>query len=174
VKRIDLTGRRFGRWTVGAYVGGGKLCAWACICDCGKRVAVRGAELRGGRSKSCGCLHRELTKSRATKHGMCGTPEYNSWAAMMARCYNPQHAAYENYGGRGISVHEDWHEILSWVADVQTRPPGCSLDRIDVNGDYEPGNVRWADAKQQVQNRRPPRKRKLKPAQPPPLNDPPF
>ena len=96
---------------------------------------------------------------------------------MMARCFDPQHVAYENYGGRGITVYEDWHSILAWFADVGERPPGCSLDRIDPNGNYEPGNVRWADRKQQRHNRRPPRKRatvKRRQVEPPHLDEPPF
>jgi hypothetical protein len=174
LRRIDLTGKRFGRWTVRAYAGDRK---WSCLCDCGARVIVDGNELRRGSSKSCGCRRRELAKARATKHGMSGTPEYNSWSAMMARCFNPRHPHYENYGGQGISVYEDWRSILGWFADMGTRPPGCSLDRIDPNGNYEPGNCRWADRKQQRQNRRPRRATvavKRCQVEPPPLDDPPF
>jgi hypothetical protein len=183
LRRIDLTGKRFGRWIALAYVGG-KYSAWSCICDCGARAIVRGTMLRAGQSRSCGCLHRELTKARFTKHGMSGTPEYNSWNAMMQRCFNPRTAGFEHYGGRGITAYEDWHSILGLFADVGPRPPGYSLDRIDVNGNYEPGNVRWADAKQQRQNQRPRRAKRaavkrrqaLKQAEPlpPPLDDPPF
>jgi hypothetical protein len=112
---------------------------------------------------------------------MHGTPEYNSWVAMMARCYNPRHVAYEYYGGQGITVYEDWHSILAWFADMGERPAGCSQDRIDPNGNYEPGNVRWADRKQQRQNQRPRRakraalkRRQVKPLPPLQLEDPPF
>jgi hypothetical protein len=114
ISRIDLAGKRFGRWSVVAYAKDGK---WSCVCECDTRAVVRGSQLRGGKSKSCGCLKRELTKVRATKHGMSGTPEYSSWRAMMERCYNPRHPHYENYGGRGIVVRKDWHSILSWFAD---------------------------------------------------------
>jgi hypothetical protein len=174
-KRIDLTGRRLGRLAVCVYTG---RKYWFCICDCGTRVVVQGGSLRGGRTKSCGCLR----KDRSTKHGMSGTPEYSSWKAMMARCYNPCHVAYENYGGRGISVCDEWHSVEAFFADMGERPPGCSLDRIDPNEIYRPGNCRWSDTKQQNQNRRPWRRRmrtavkrrKVKPLPPPPLDDPPF
>jgi hypothetical protein len=140
-RRIDLTGQRFGCWTVIAYVGRSH---WLCVCDCGARVIVDGGNLRRGGSKSCGCLGRELTKTRATKHGMYGSPEYISWQHMKARCFDPQHVAYEHYGGRGISVCEDWaRSFEAFFADMGSRPPGCSLDRNDPNGNYEPSNCRW-------------------------------
>ena len=97
----------------------------------------------------------------------------------MARCFDPRHPHYENYGGRGITVCEDWHSILEWFADMGERPPGCTLDRIDPNGNYEPSNCRWADAKQQRHNQRPRqaraavKRRQVEPL-PPPLDDPPF
>jgi hypothetical protein len=99
---------------------------------------------------------RELAKARVTKHGMYRSPEYQSWLAMKARCSNPNNSGFEYYGGRGISVCEEWSKnFLAFFADVGPRPgPGFSLDRIDVNGSYAPGNVRWADGKQQIQNRR--------------------
>lgn len=175
VKTIDLIGKRFGRWTVLAYVGGRDR-AWSCVCDCGARVVVRGASLRKGQSRSCGCLQRERASARKI-HGLWGTPEYNSWVAMMRRCFNPHATGFEDYGGRGITVCEEWHSIAAWFADMGPRPPGCSLDRIDPNGNYEPGNCRWADAKQQSQNRRPRRARtavKRRQTEPPPLDDPPF
>jgi hypothetical protein len=108
---------------------------------------------------------------------MWGSPEYNSWKAMMARCFNPQHPAYERYGGQGITVYEDWRSVLGWFADMGPRPAGCSLDRIDNDGNYEPGNCRWATAKQQIHKRRPRRKSatvKRRQVEPPPLAVPPF
>ena len=170
--RIDLIGRRFGRLVVTAYA---QRSRWSCICDCGARVVVNGRYLRAGQRKSCGCLW-SLWR-HTTKHGMSGTREYWSWIAMMRRCFDPRHPAYENYGGRGITVCEDWRSILAWFADMGERPAGCSLDRIDPNGNYEPGNCRWADAEQQTQNRRPRKARaavKRRQVEPPPLDDPPF
>jgi hypothetical protein len=168
---IDLTGKRFGRWTVVAYARGQK---WHCVCDCGTRRVVRGQCLRTGESRSCGCLHKELVKARHTKHGMCGSREYHSWQSMKARCLNPNNPNYEKYGGRGIRPCEEWLPFVPFFADMETRPPGCSLDRIDVNGNYEPSNCRWADAKQQARNQRPRRARTVKRRKPPPLDDPPF
>jgi hypothetical protein len=156
---IDLTGKRFGRWLVIAYAGRSH---WLCICRCNTCTIVDGANLRRGTSNSCGCLSRERAKARATKHGMYGTPEYCSWQHMKQRCLNPRHPRFESYGGRGILPYEDWLSFIPYFADTGTRPPGCSLDRIDVNDGYTPSNWRWADAKQQAQNRRPQRKRRSK------------
>jgi hypothetical protein len=179
-KLIDLTGRRFGRWLVTAYAHGSRLGAyWRCICDCDACRVVNGHELRRGGSKSCGCLQREQASARCKTHGMSKTMEYVCWQQMRARCFNPHHRAFENYGGRGISVCEPWaNSFEAFFADMGTRPEGCSLDRIDVNGNYEPGNVRWADSKTQTQNRRPRRVqaavKRCRPEPLRPLDDVPF
>jgi hypothetical protein len=155
--RIDLIGKRFGRLLVIAYAGAGKW-AWSCVCDCSTCRVVRGDLLRGGITRSCGCLR----KDRLTTHGMSGSREYRSWKSMKARCLNPNEPGFKYYGGRTvpITIYPDWiPSFTAWFADAGLRPLGCSLDRIDVNGNYEPGNIRWSDAKQQSQNRRPPRKR---------------
>lgn len=151
-KVIDLTRQKFGRWLVIAYAGKSK---WSCVCSCGARADVDGRHLRGGQSKSCGCLTRE----RVTKHGMADTREYQSWEAMKSRCFNPNSPDYGYYGARGISVCAEWLSFEAFFADMGPRPEGCSLDRINVNDDYRPGNVRWADAKQQRRNQRPPKLR---------------
>jgi hypothetical protein len=174
-KRIDLTGKRFGRLVVPAYAGGEK---WFCVCDCGVRVVVRGDRLREGKTKSCSCLRRELLKARATKHGMSRSREYRSWTSMKSRCFDPRATGFEFYGGRGILVCERWaNSFEEFFADMGTRPAGRSLDRINPNGNYGPGNCRWADTKQQAQNRRPQRAHtaaKRRQIEPPPLDDPPF
>jgi hypothetical protein len=176
-KRIDLTGKRFGRWTVLHYAGNQK---WFCVCDSGTARAVDGWNLRSGQSKSCGCLRSELTQKRFMTHGMSKTSEYWIWRAMKQRCLNPRATGFEFYGGREIpiTVYEDWLSFVPWFADAGSRPPGCSLDRIDNNGNYEPGNIRWTDARQQAQNRRPRRATatatRARPKRPPDDDLPPF
>lgn len=183
---IDLSGRRFGRWTVLGSAGNNRWGhrTWLCLCDCpcGTRAVVCGNDLRRGRSKSCGCLKRELTRKRSTKHGMRWSREYQSWISMKQRCLNPRRTDFRDYGGREppVTIYPDWLSFTPWFADRGPRPPGCSQDRIDPNGNYEPGNVQWADAKQQARNRRPQRaraavkRRRQLERSPPHLDPPPF
>jgi hypothetical protein len=147
-KLIDLTGKQFGRLVVTAYA---ERKRWSCICDCSARVVVHGRHLRGGATKSCGCLTREAN----TKHGMCGSREYHSWKSMKQRCLNPRHPRYKDYGGRGIGFCEEWSSFVPFFAAMGECPPGRSLDRIDNDGDYTPSNCRWATPFEQVHNRRP-------------------
>lgn len=124
--------------------------SWNCLCSCGKEVVVRGSSLRTGKTKSCGCQ-----KGKPT-HGMTGTSEYQAWVNMRSRCYDEKNTYYKDYGGRGIQVCPEWiNSFSNFIAHVGLKPsPEYSLDRIDVNGDYSPGNVRWATGKQQVRNTR--------------------
>jgi hypothetical protein len=174
---IDLAGKRFGRLVVGAYVGDGK---WSCTCDCGTVVVVRGYDLRGGDTKSCGCLARELSRARLTTHGMSRSREYRTWQGMKQRCLNPRAPNFDNYGGRGIPIYADYiPSFEAWFADAGPRPLDTSLDRPDVNGGYLPGNMQWADAKQQARNKRLRRKsttvKRRQPEPPSSLDDdPPF
>jgi hypothetical protein len=162
VTLIDLTGQRFGRWCVIAYAGTNKRrsAQWECACACGAHGIVDGWHLRSGQSQSCGCLQRELVRVRSTKHGMSNSPEYYSWQSMKQRCSKSYATSYKYYGALGISYCEDWHSFIGFFAYMGVRPAGCSLDRIDPNGNYKPGNCRWADAKQQRQNRRLPKRRR--------------
>lgn len=152
----DLTGRQFGRLTVLARgddwtspTSTARQVRWICRCTCGSEVLVLAASLRRG-TKSCGCLVRDLP----TTHGMYGTPTYLSWAAMIARCTRPRHKKWSHYGGRGITICDRWRDFPNFLADMGERPAGHTLDRIDVDGNYEPGNCRWATPTQQRSNRR--------------------
>lgn len=139
---------------------------WECICSCGSTTIVEGRLLRNGHTQSCGCLQRERTKennklnpSRLT-HGhtrnRTKSPTFNTWQAMITRCTNPQNKNYRYYGARGIKVHQPWLDSFEeFLEDVGERPEGKTLDRIDCNGHYEPGNVKWSTQLEQIHNRRP-------------------
>lgn len=158
MKRNDLAGQQFNRLTVLDVHGvcKKKNVLWRCQCECGGTAIAYAYDLRSGRVKSCGCLVKEglhVVHGRA-RAGIKRDPLYSVWAAMMQRCYNPKDRNYKNYGGRGIQVHERWHNFLNFYADVRPRPSGLSLDRIDNNRGYAPDNFRWATPAQQSLNRR--------------------
>lgn len=154
---LELTGQRFGRLTVLECVGKDDWhhTIWRVRCDCGNVLNVRGSHLTSGNTKSCGCYNLERSKQLHTKHGYSYHPLYSTWYNMIHRCVNPDNSNYENYGGRGITVCDRWkNSFEAFIEDVGDRPEGATLDRIDVNGNYEPGNCRWADSHTQITNRR--------------------
>lgn len=153
----DLTGKTFGRWTVlRREENRGKAVFWECSCICGKIKTVSGSHLKCGRTLSCGCLQKERAAECATKHGEHGIPEYVAWKNMISRCYNPKNDHYHLYGGRGISVYDGWrNDFSTFFEHIGKRPTQKhSVDRIEVNGNYEPGNVRWATHDVQAHNKR--------------------
>ena len=166
----DLTGQRFGRLVVICREGSTNLgCAtWYCRCDCGRESIAEGAKLRKGNTKSCGCLHDEAARERRTKHGKSGTRLNAIWKAMHQRCHNPSNKDYNRYGGRGITVCDEWlHDFQAfydWSMENgydENAPYGqCTIDRIDNDKGYSPDNCRWVDAKTQCNNKSNNRKEK--------------
>ena len=165
---VVKAGDRFGRlvWE-GHKWWNGRATVYAFRCDCGSLINRTKYQVKINKSKSCGCLKREQWESAKLKrkqskvyrmemHGWRNTPEYLVWQAMKARCHRKSHKAWDNYGGRGISVCEEWRQsFTSFIKCVGPRPsPEYSLDRIDNDRNYEPGNVRWATRSEQAKNRR--------------------
>ena len=150
----DLTGMQFGRLGAVKYLGSiNRKSRWLCACSCGKETVVVYQHLVNGHTQSCGCIHTEMLKARAT-HGMRHTPEYDTWMHLIQRCTNRKNTSWPDYGGRGIAVCDRWKKFENFFADMGSRPSGKSLDRINNNGGYEPGNCRWATSLEQNRNRR--------------------
>lgn len=177
-KKIDLTGKVFGRLRViqdsGERRTVDKVIMWRCKCDCGNIVFIDGKSLRRGDTKSCGCLNKEKSRKRIiqlnksgihinNKYGVThghasvggkSSPTYNSWFGIIQRCENKNNKDYKNYGGRGITVCEQWHRFENFLKDMGIRPPLLSIDRINNDAGYSPDNCRWATPSQQNLNRR--------------------
>jgi hypothetical protein len=137
---IDITGNRFGRWRVLAvhperdrWEGRGRrytAIRWLCRCDCGTTRVVLGNSLRMGKSKGCGCGPREKIKKVLTKHGLYKSRAYRIWQNMQSRCFNPNASSYDYYGGRGITVCEDWRDFRNFFADMLNPPPNLSIESM--------------------------------------------
>lgn len=170
-KKMDLTGQRFNRLVVIHEVepvrhpNGKPSRRYLCLCDCGRRTISMVTMLRNGEKQSCGCLHKDILADTSIKrrythgHAKKGrlSATYKSWINMNHRCMRTSGHHYEHYRGRGIIVCDRWKGkfgFLNFFEDMGERPEGTSIDRIDVNGNYEPSNCRWATTAIQVRNRR--------------------
>ena len=159
MRKIDITGKRFGKLVVVREDGQDKRGEyyWLCKCDCGNEKRVSSYKLRNGNTKSCGCLQTEHRKTGIhKKHGMSNTKLYTIWLNMKHRCYDETNIMFKNYGGRGITVCNEWLNSFEAFSDWASRfgyAEGLSIERIDVNGNYEPSNCKWIPKKQQYLNR---------------------
>lgn len=155
----DLTGQRFGKLCVIRKIGKDKygISQWECLCDCGNLTAASISNLRNGNTTSCGCYGRQRKSDANSTHRKSGTRLHRIWKAMHTRCYNKNFFAYKYYGGRGISICDEWlHDFQAFHdwAIANGYADNLTIDRIDVNGNYCPGSCRWATMEEQNQNKR--------------------
>ena len=160
-------GSRHGRMVVKGYSHAiGYRHYFICECDCGSQFTSSWDSIRVGHTLSCGCLHKELTSRRSTTHGLTNHPLYSTWKGMKTRCLNANSQDYQHYGGRGITICQQWAESFEcFLADMGPRPDGFTVERLDNNGPYDPDNCIWASRSTQMFNTRHSRKNKMQPSE---------
>lgn len=153
---VDLIGQKFGRlFVIQRSENRNRRATWLCICECGNKTVVRSDSLRCHYTESCGCLQRGINTERCTTHGESESLTYRTWKAMKQRCENPKNERHKYYGGRGITICERWNKFENFLEDMGKKPsPKHSIERMDVNGNYEPDNCKWATVETQSKNRR--------------------
>ena len=128
---------------------------YRCLCDCGTEIIAQRPNLKRGATKSCGCWKKETAGQHVVKHHMSNSPEHRIWVGIRKRCTNPKDTGFHLYGGRGVKICDRWDDFKNFYEDLGPRPsPQHSIDRINVNGNYEPGNCRWATPLEQGHNTR--------------------
>lgn len=156
----NLVGKKYGYLTVIEYAGKTKKyeSLWLCKCDCGNSKITRGNRLKAGTCMSCGCYQKKQVSKSATKHGYSKTKLYKLWAGILQRCENSKSLNFNNYGYRGISVCDEWHDFLTfreWAyKNGYSESERLTIDRIDSDGNYEPSNCRWVSYSVQENNKR--------------------
>lgn len=151
----DMTGKRYGKLIAKEYVYtdvGGAY--WNFKCDCGNKKIINGSSVRLGKTTSCGCYAKEVFLDSITKHGMANTRTYNVWVGIKQRCLNPNNSNYKNYGGRGVTISQEWLEFQNFYNDMGEAPKGKSIERIDNNKGYCEENCIWANRSKQNINKR--------------------
>jgi hypothetical protein len=160
MKRIDMTGQRYGRLLVLRCAGKDQhgILLWLCQCDCGNEKIAYRTNLRSGDTRSCGCLQREVAAVRHRIHGHAfggnrRSRTYITWQGLRPRCYDPTHPSFKYYGARGISVCARWFNFKNFLSDMGERPDGKTLDRTNNDDHYMPSNCRWLTPKEQAVKR---------------------